>query len=245
MVGTTRFTLSQRSSILYAGEKVTKFGIYKDRYEEALALARDYDLKIKTLHFHCGSGYLNLQIETLAMILERSHWFLDKCPEIDILDIGGGLGVPLVKGDQPLDMEAWSEMIAAHARERRLEIQVEPGDFLVKDAGILLLKVNTVERKGNVNFIGVNGGFNIQNLAAYYRIPFEVAHLALDGKAEKEQVTIAGNINEVIDIFAENVSLPPIAEGDLLGFLNVGGYGSASSSNHCMRGQFSEYLLLD
>jgi len=60
-----------------------------------------------------------------------------------------------------------------------------------------------------------------------------------------EQVTIAGNINEAIDLLAEDILLPPIGEGDYLGFLNVGGYGSAASSNHCMRGTFSEYLMVD
>jgi diaminopimelate decarboxylase len=56
-------------------------------------------------------------------------------------------------------------------------------------------------------------------------------------------MTIAGNINEAIDLLAEDVWLPPLAEGDYLALLNVGGYGAASSSNHCMRGQFTEYLL--
>jgi diaminopimelate decarboxylase len=58
-------------------------------------------------------------------------------------------------------------------------------------------------------------------------------------------VTIAGNINEAMDLLAEDVELPPLAEADLLALLNVGGYGSASASNHCMRGEFREYLLLD
>ena len=61
--------------------------------------------------------------------------------------------------------------------------------------------------------------------------------------APTEPVTIAGNINEAIDLLAEDVWLPPIEEGEYLALLNVGGYGSASSSNHCMRGQFTEYLV--
>jgi diaminopimelate decarboxylase len=54
-----------------------------------------------------------------------------------------------------------------------------------------------------------------------------------------------GNINEAIDILAEDVELPAIAEGDYLALLNAGGCGSASNSNHCKRGTFSEYLLID
>ena len=121
---------------------------------------------------------------------------------------------------------------------------MEPGDYLVKDCGILILQVDTVEKKGGTTFIGVDGGFNIQNLPVYYSTPLTVAPLAMSTTTPPEQVTIAGNINEAIDLFAQDILLPPIREGDYLGFLNVGGYGSAASSNHCMRGTFSEYLLI-
>ncbi|HEX6383202.1 MAG TPA: diaminopimelate decarboxylase [Anaerolineae bacterium] len=232
-------------ALRYAGEKATKFGIYQDRYLEALALARRYDLSVRTLHFHCGSGYLTPQLELFEEILQRSLWFLDQCPEIEFLDIGGGMGVPLIEGDKPLDLARWGRIIARQVGDRDLEIHVEPGDYLVKDAGVLLVQVNTVEKKGDTTFIGVNAGLNIQNLAVYYSIPFVVAPLKVDNGDVKEQVTIAGNINEAIDLFAENVWLPPLQEGDFLALLNVGGYGSSSSSNHCMRGQFAEYILFE
>jgi len=178
-------------------------------------------------------------------ILERCNWFLDRCPGIDALDIGGGQGIPVIEGQKPLDIDRWASVIGKHVKKRDLEIILEPGDYLVKDCGVLILQVNTVEKKGGTKFIGVNGGFNIQNLPAYYNTPLTVAPLSKNATASREQVTIAGNINEAIDLFAENISLPPIQEGDYLGFLNVGGYGSAASSNHCMRGTFSEYLMVD
>ena len=56
-------------------------------------------------------------------------------------------------------------------------------------------------------------------------------------------MTIAGNINEALDILAENVHLPTVKEGDFLAFLNAGGYGASMSSDHCVRGYFLEYLL--
>ena len=229
----------------YAGTKATKFGVYKDRFLEALEVANSCGLIVKTLHFHIGSGYGTNDLSTLDEILADCCWYLDQRPEIDTLDIGGGLGVPLVEGQKPLDLAAWSEVIARYAYRRGLEIQLEPGDYIVKDAGVLLLQVNTVEDKGGQRFVGVNGGFNIQNLAAYYQTPFIVAPLLWKSDAPKEKITIAGNINEAIDILAEDIELPAVSEGDYLALLNAGGYGSASSSNHCMRGKFSEYLLID
>jgi len=227
----------------YAGAKATKFGIYQDRFVEAVELANKYNLKIKQLHFHFGSGYLTPQLPQLKQALDRTDWFLDQCPDIDTLDIGGGMGVPISPDLAPLDLVQWSAIIAQHVQGRNLTIHIEPGDYLVKDAGALLVQVNTVEEKGGTKFVGVNAGFNLQNLAVYYKTPFIVAPLLLNENALTEPVTIAGNINEAIDLLAEEVWLPPLAEGDTLALLNVGGYGAASSSNHCMRGQFREYLL--
>jgi diaminopimelate decarboxylase len=112
----------------------------------------------------------------------------------------------------------------------------------MKDAGALLCEVNTVEEKGGVIFAGVNAGLNLQNLWAYYQTPFVVAPL-VPRRGATQTYTVTGNINEAIDILAEDVVLPPLQEGDLIALLNAGGYGSASASNHCMRGSYSEHLL--
>jgi diaminopimelate decarboxylase len=58
-----------------------------------------------------------------------------------------------------------------------------------------------------------------------------------------QTVTLAGNINEALDIWARDVALSPIEEGDYIALINAGGYATAMSSNHCMRGQFYERLL--
>ncbi|MDH5176936.1 MAG: diaminopimelate decarboxylase, partial [Gammaproteobacteria bacterium] len=107
----------------------------------------------------------------------------------------------------------------------------------------LLCEVNTVEDKGGVTFAGVNAGLNLQNLWAYYQTPFVVAPLALRDGSDCARYTVTGNINEAIDVLAEDVVLPRLHEGDLVALLNAGGYGSASASNHCMRGSFTEHLL--
>lgn len=229
----------------YAGKKATKFGIYPDRFEEALALAQDAGMHVDTLHFHVGSGYLGDALEVLDQVLERVGGLLDAHPQIRTLNVGGGLGLRLVESDDAIDLARWAAIIARHAVARGVRVQVEPGDYLVKDAGVLLARVNTVEDKGGTRFIGVDAGLNIQNLAAYYQSPFIVAPLQRVAGAPLERVTIAGNINEAIDLLAEDAEVPALAEGDLVALLNAGGYGSASSSNHCMRGEFREFLLPD
>lgn len=229
----------------YAGTKATKFGIYGDRFDEALELAHDLGLVVERLHFHVGSGYLGDALEVFERVLERVGALLDAHPQIRTLNVGGGLGVPLTEGDVAIDLDRWAAMIAQHVARRGVRVQVEPGDYLVKDAGVLLVRVNTVEDKAGTRFVGVDAGLNIQNLAAYYRTPFIVAPLCRVAGAPLERVTIAGNINEAIDLLAEDIELPAPAEGDLLALLNVGGYGSSASSNHCMRGEFREFLVVN
>jgi diaminopimelate decarboxylase len=229
----------------YAGAKPTKFGIYPDRFAEAISLAGESGLEVDTLHFHIGSGYLGDALDVLDQVLERVGAMLDACPQIRTLNIGGGLGLRLTETDRAIDTGRWAAIIAQHARRRGLRVQVEPGDYLVKDAGALLVRVNTVEDKAGVRFVGVDAGLGIQNLRAYYQTPFIVAPLQRAAGAPLERVTIAGNINEAIDLLAEDVELPAVAEGDMLALLNAGGYGSAAASNHCMRGEFRELLLPD
>ncbi|MGH8252212.1 MAG: hypothetical protein ACREVI_16220 [Steroidobacteraceae bacterium] len=102
-----------------------------------------------------------------------------------------------------------------------------------------------MEDKAGTRFAGIDAGLGILNLAAYYRTPCIVAPLRLREAAVPERVTVAGNINEAMDLLAEDVSLPPLAEGDLLALLNVGGYGASAASNHCMRGAYREHLITE
>lgn len=229
----------------YGGAKATKFGIYRDRFEEAVELARSLGLSVEVIHFHCGCGYVGGAVEVLDQVLERVGILLDAHPKIRTVNIGGGLGRRLVEADVDIDLERWAAIIARHLGRRGVRVQFEPGDYLVKDAGVLLVSINTVEEKGGTRFVGVDAGLNIVNHLAYYQTPVIATPLVRAAGVRLERVTIAGNINEAIDLLAEDVELPAPAEGDLLALLNVGGYGSAMSSNHCMRGEFGEHLLVD
>ncbi len=232
----------------YAGEQTTKFGIYREQFPEALAIANQFGLTVKTLHFHIGSGFQQRHLPKVAQVLAQVDWFLqqctaEQCASVTTLDVGGGLGVPLTAVDEPLNLAEWAGILADYARPRGLTICIEPGDYVVKDAGVLLTQVNTVEQKRDKLFVGINAGFGLQNLHAYYRLPFAITPLLAPTTSHRQTVTIAGHINEALDLFAEDIPLPPLAEGDYLAILNVGGYGSANSSAHCLRGEFSEYLL--
>ena len=227
----------------YSGDKTTKFGIYREQFEEALQLAAENNFIVDTIHFHTGCGYLNNQLSIFNEILDATQWFTDKVKDLVFINLGGGLGVPHDMDDAHLDLDAWASVIKSHFVNKGLTICVEPGDYIVKDSGILVLEVNTVERKQNTDFVGVNGGFNLAIEPSFYGLPCEpVVHQQKTDKTKP--VTVVGNINESLDVWKDNFPMPDqIKEGDPLVFINAGGYASSMMSNHCMRGQVSENIL--
>lgn len=231
--------------LTYAGDRTTKFGIYREQWAEALETARRFDLAVTGLHFHVGCGYLNDQLESWSRAVAQAARFLDDLPGVRSVNVGGGLGLPHRPEDRPLDLAAWSAILRHHFAGRGVSIAVEPGDYIIKDAGLLVLAVTDAEQKRDTRFVFVNGGFNLHPEPAFYGLPCEPVPCILSGaeNATGQAVTIAGNINEALDIWAEGVFMPPLAEGDYIAFINAGGYGSAMSSNHCMRGDFEECAL--
>ncbi len=228
----------------YAGGGGTKFGLHREQFAAALRLARRHRLVVEGLHFHAGCGYLTAQLPVLGKIFGACHEFIARVPGLRSVNIGGGLGIPLVASDRPLDLAAWSKVLIAHFGGRGLEVRCEPGDYLVKDAGVLVLEVNTVERKGRTLYAGVNGGFQLHLEPAFYRLPLVPVPVRAPAAGTRLQsTTVAGHINEALDLLHPDALLPPLANGDLLAFLNAGGYGASMASNHCMRGGFTEVFL--
>jgi len=225
--------------LTYAGEKPTKFGIFREQWGEALATARRFGLAVTSLHFHVGCGYLTRQLDSWNAAVAGALSFLDDLPGVTTVNIGGGLGLPHRAGEAPLDLARWSALLRSHFEGRGVTIAVEPGDYLVKDAGMLVLGVTDVERKRDTLFAYVDGGFNLAPEPVYYGLPCEPVP-CVPRPGEWQEATIAGNINESIDLWAEAVPMPPLCEGDAIAFINAGGYGAAMSSNHCMRGDFAQ-----
>jgi diaminopimelate decarboxylase len=235
----------------YSGTKTTKFGIYREQWAEALQTVRELGLKLSAIHFHVGIGYQTAQLPLWEQIVQACAEFIDDAlaaeHPLERINLGGGLGLPHGEEDVLLDLNAWAGVIRRQLGPERfqariLQIAVEPGDFVVKDAGVLVLQANTVERKRETIFVGLDGGFNLAMEPAFYSLPCApVPCLRREGSIQL--VTLAGNINEALDIWARDVALSPIEEGDYIALINAGGYASAMSSNHCMRGQFYERLL--
>lgn len=120
---------------------------------------------------------------------------------------------------------------------------LEPGDFLVKDAALLLVEVVTVEDKAGIRFMGVDCGFNAFCLPSVYHYHQEVVLCRAAEDPPGITCTVAGHINEAGDLFAEGCALPEVREGDILAFLQAGGYAASMASYHCARPHAAELVV--
>jgi diaminopimelate decarboxylase len=225
--------------LAYSGARPTKFGIYEERIPEAIEAARRHGLAIDTVHVHPGSGWLADGLESFGDALEVTarvarHLLAEGCP-ISEINIGGGLGVAARIDEQTVDVDAYAAVVARHLGSLGVAIGSEPGDYIAKDAAVLLAEVVTVEERRGVTFVGLDIGWNVDCSYFIYRFAQEIVLCHAADAPATNQVTIVGNINEASDVFAEDYLLPPVAEGDAVAILNAGGYHQAMASTHCLR----------
>jgi diaminopimelate decarboxylase len=223
---------------LYAGVKPTKFGVYPEQLDEALAIAHEHRLRIDTVHVHTGDGFLTDDLPRFAVAIERVAAMAGRVREaghpLVEVNAGGGLGVPQVDGDEPLDPDAYAKTLIEHLGPLDVTVSAEPGDYLAKEMGALLAEVVTVEQRDGVWFAGVDAGYNVAPERFIYGSRFPVV-AAVDRPGERRRTTVTGNINEGPDHWGEDVELPELREGDVVAVLNVGSYNQSMYSEHCLR----------
>lgn len=223
----------------YAGDRPTKFGIFEDRLDEAIETARRHRLTIDTVHLHAGSGWLGDALGAFETALERvaamARRLVDAgCPIAEV-NVGGGLGVPARADEAPVDLEAYAAVLARHLGPLGVTIACEPGDYLVKDAALLVGEVVTVEDRGGARFVGLDLGWNLSQSYFVYRYLQEIVPALGPDAPRADLVTVAGHINEAGDVFAEDYPMAPTDEGAIVAILNSGGYEQAMASTHCLR----------
>ena len=235
--------------LAYSGERPTKFGIYEGRLPEALAAAARHGLTVDTIHFHAGSGWLGADgLAAFEAALERvaaiaAGLMADGHP-IEEVNVGGGLGVPARADERAIDLDAYAGVIARHLGPLDVSVGCEPGDYIAKDAAILLGEVVTVEDRGGTRFVGLDLGWNVNCSYFIYHYAQEIVVCRAPDAPRTQIVTVAGHINEAGDVFAEDYTMPPVEEGDMVALLNAGGYLQAMSSTHCLR-PMGEAVFLD
>jgi diaminopimelate decarboxylase len=166
---------------------------------------------------------------------------------IKSVDAGGGLGIDYLPGSSAFDPVAAMGKYAA-ALERSLagldvRLLLEPGRFLVAQAGALLARVLNVKRNGAKTFVITDAGMNDLIRPALYQAYHEILPVIQDAASKPATVDIVGPVCETGDFFARDRGLPEVKEGDLVAILDAGAYGMSLSSNYNTRPRPAEVLV--
>ena len=224
---------------LYSGSRPTKFGIYEEDLDAALAAARRHGLVVDTLHVHLANGMLDDELPAfdaaLAPVARMAERLLDAgCPLTEV-NAGGGLGTPTDAGEAPLDLDAYAGILARRFGGLGVAVGAEPGEFLTNECGVLLAEVVTVERRLGERFVGLDAGWNVMNGAYIYGIEPEAIVAARGDAPREDTVTFTGNINEGDDVFARGRAFARVEEGEIVALVSVGGYCPGMWTDHCLR----------
>jgi len=164
---------------------------------------------------------------------------------IRFVDAGGGFGVEYHE-DKAFDAgkkaAEYASTLKASWTAHDVHWLLEPGRFLVANAGCLLCRVLYVKKNGSKTFVITDAGMNDLIRPALYSAYHAVEPVA-PRKGRKAKVDIVGPVCETGDFFARDRMLQPVEVGDLLAILDTGAYGMTQSSNYNARPRPAEVLV--
>lgn len=124
-----------------------------------------------------------------------------------------------------------------------LRVLLEPGRFLVGNAGVLLTRVRYLKQGGRKKFVIVDAGMNDLIRPALYQSYHEIVPVREPAHSVRESVDVVGPVCESGDFFAQDRALPPLAEGDLVAIMSAGAYGFVMASTYNSRPLPAEVLV--
>jgi diaminopimelate decarboxylase len=231
------------------GGQSSKHGIWHENLHAAIKRIDEHDLDLVGLHMHIGSGadFENLKRVCDAMVEQVRALGRD----VRAISGGGGLPIPYRAGDRPIDTTELYRLWDA-ARHRVQEIvghdvllEIEPGRFLVAEAGVLLAEVRATKMMGRNHFALVDAGFNNLMRPSMYGSHHEISVVrpGVGRVSGPTQPTLVGGpLCESGDVFTQEEGgvvvprdLPETQVGDLIVFQDAGAYGATMASNYCSR----------
>lgn len=228
------------------GSKGMKFGV---PYDESLALAiraaRTPGLTLTGLAMHIGSGIKKAApfVEAVVKVLEIVDGVRKAGVEsLTRLDLGGGLGIQYQDTDAPLGVQEYADAILPHVAASRLMLVLEPGRFIVGNAGVLLTRVLFRKKSGGRMIAVIDAGMTDLIRPSHYQAWHDII---VDGGEHRPKVSydVVGPICESGDFFALDRELPELAQGDLLAVHGAGAYGFVMTSTYNARPRPPEVLI--
>ena len=199
------------------------------------------------IHFHIGSSIFDISSIHEAAFLVSDFAKSLKAAGLDDLhffDIGGGLGVRYCDEKEP-NLYEYAQGVLAALKGLDMSIHLEPGRFLVANAGYLLTRVLYEKQTAKKRFIIVDAAMSELIRPALYKAFHAVEFLDADcGKTNTfTKADLVGGICESGDFLAQNIKAPKTKSGDLIAIKSAGAYAQAMSSNYNSRLKVAEYAL--
>ncbi len=236
----------QTHTYIATGKKETKFGVDLTRAKKILASAHELkNVAVNGLHVHIGSQIT--KVEPYVETMKRIAAFLPECEQvgakIEWLDIGGGFGI-WYKDKLARPAKEIAQAILPMLQKTGCKVLLEPGRFIVGNAGVLITRVLYVKESGEKKFVICDAGMNDlirpTLYSAYHRIWPVRTDPGHSGEVPDEDhwagpsivADIVGPICESGDFFAKERRIPPLKRGDLVCVFSAGAYGYAMASNY-------------
>lgn len=226
------------------GKSENKFGIAMEIAPAVCGLAQALPhILLQGISVHIGS-----QITSLAPF-ERAYRRVRELAEtlgaqgirLTTLDLGGGLGVPYHSGDAPPPPADYSAMVRGLFAGSPWQLIVEPGRLISANAGVLVSRVLYIKRAART-YVVLDAGMNDLMRPALYDSVHAVVPLSpREGPAQV--VDLVGPVCESSDVFARDLTLPPLKEGDLIALRSAGAYGASMANTYNSRLLIPEVMV--
>lgn len=226
------------------GSLKKKFGIDLRTSRNIFKSQRKYShVRINGVHVHIGSQITEGApfVGAIKKVISFINDLRAEGIHIEYLDIGGGLGI-IYKDENPQTAAQYADRIVPLLQKTGLKIIMEPGRFIVGNAGILVTKVLYVKDNGLKKFVIVDGGMNDLIRPMLYDAYHEIVPVKKTAAA-KIKVDVVGPICESGDFFAHDRPLPKVKPGELLAIMSAGAYGYVMASNYNVRPRAPEVMV--
>lgn len=238
------------SQITTAGNKA-KFGIPKEQISDAYRAAQQAGIRHFGLQCMAGSGvldqtYFNTLLTAILEIAGKIERELNI--PFEFISMGGGFGIPYHDDDPELDIytvfKSLSELFYTYYpnKETAPALWIEPGKYIIGDAGILLTTVTGI-KESYKTFIGTDAGMETLMRPALYNAYHRIYKIGDPYAKGSQTVDITGRICENTDRLAVDRPFPIVREGDLIAIMDVGAYGFSMSHQFNNRPRSAEILM--
>jgi diaminopimelate decarboxylase len=227
------------------GLRTSKFGIPIAEAAAAYAEAKALDhVRVVGVDCHIGSQLLSAApfADALARIRDLVLELRAAGHEIDVVDVGGGLGIAYAEDEAAPTPADYASVVRAAVGGLGCEIVVEPGRSITGPAGILLTRVLYEKSNDAKRFVVVDAAMNDLIRPALYQAYQRIEPVAAP-REPMRRVDVVGPVCESADFLARDRELPAVERGDLLAVRSAGAYGFAMASNYNARPRAAEVLV--